>query len=64
MANLLSIPSPKEDIDGSMIRVVYYKEKDLDRIIEYCERDVITIAQVFRKLRNEKLLTENQIVHT
>ena len=33
MANILGIPSPKEDIDGSMVRQVYYEEKDLDRII-------------------------------
>jgi len=63
MANILGIPSPKEDIDGSMVRQVYYEEKDLDRIIDYCERDVITVAQVFLRLRNDDLLTEDQIFH-
>jgi len=62
MANILGIPSPKEDIDGSMVRDVYYEEKDLERIIHYCERDVITVAQVFLRLRNEELLTEDEIV--
>lgn len=61
MAHVLGIPSPKEDIDGSMVRDVYYNEKDLDRIIVYCERDVVTIAQVFLRLRNETLLEENEI---
>jgi hypothetical protein len=61
MANILGIPSPKEDIDGSMVRQVYYEEKDLDRIILYCERDVITVAQVFLRLRNDHLLEEEEI---
>jgi 3'-5' exonuclease len=61
MANVLGIPSPKEDIDGSRVREVYYKEKNLDRIIAYCELDVVTTAQVFLRLRNEDLLAENEI---
>jgi hypothetical protein len=63
MANILGIPSPKEDIDGSMVRDVYYEEHDLERIIHYCERDVITVAQVFLRLCNDALLTEDQILH-
>ncbi len=61
MAHILGIASPKEDIDGSMVRSVYYEEKDVDRIINYCERDVVTIAQVFLRLRNEELLDESEI---
>ncbi|MGC1514294.1 MAG: 3'-5' exonuclease [Maribacter sp.] len=61
MAHVLGIPSPKEDIDGSMVRDVFYKEKDLGRIISYCELDVLTTAQVFLRLRNEPILTEQEI---
>jgi len=61
MANILGIPSPKEDIDGSMVRDVYYIEKDLDRIVTYCELDVVTTAQVFLRLRNEELLEDSEI---
>ena len=61
MANVLGIPSPKEDIDGSMVREVFYKDKDLDRIITYCELDVVTTAQVFLRLRNNTLLAEDEI---
>lgn len=61
MANVLGIASPKEDIDGSMVRDVYYNEDDLDRIVKYCELDVITTAQVFLRLRNEELLVESEI---
>lgn len=62
LANILGIPSPKEDIDGSMVRHVYYVEKDLERIVRYCELDVITTAQVFLRLRNEVLLQADQII--
>lgn len=61
MAHVLGIPSPKEDIDGSMVRTVYYDENDLDRIITYCELDVLTTAQVFLRLRNESLLVEDEV---
>lgn len=61
MANVLGIPSPKEDMDGSMVRDVYYEENGLDRIITYCELDVVTTAQVFLRLRNDHLLSDEEI---
>lgn len=61
LANILGIPSPKQDIDGSKVRHVYYEEQDIDRIINYCELDVATTAQVFLRLRNELLLDANEI---
>lgn len=63
MAHVLGIPSPKEDIDGSMVRQVYYEDNDLERIIKYCEQDVITVAQIILRLRNDGLLTEDEIVY-
>ena len=56
MAHIFGVPTPKDDIDGSMVASVYYKDKDLNRIVEYCEKDVLTLANVFRKLRQEDLL--------
>ncbi|MFD2587906.1 3'-5' exonuclease [Croceitalea marina] len=61
MANVLGIPSPKDDMDGSMVRDVYYAKNDLDRIITYCELDVVTTAQVFLRLRGDELLEEEQV---
>ncbi|MEM9142496.1 MAG: 3'-5' exonuclease [Bacteroidota bacterium] len=61
LANILGIPSPKDDIDGSMVRDVYYEENNLERIVTYCEKDVITTAQVFLKMRNETLLSPESI---
>ena len=61
MAYVLGIPSPKDDIDGSEVRDVYYEENNVDRIITYCEKDTVTVAQIILKLRNEALLEEDEI---
>ncbi|MDG1571371.1 3'-5' exonuclease [Robiginitalea sp. M366] len=61
LAHILGIPSPKQDLDGSQIRSVYYEEQDVERIRKYCELDVITTAQVFLRLRGEDLLPEGNI---
>jgi uncharacterized protein YprB with RNaseH-like and TPR domain len=61
LAHILGIPSPKEDMDGSMVKDVFYEENDLNRIVSYCELDVVTTAQVFLKLRNENLLSQEEI---
>ena len=61
MAHVLGIPSPKEDIDGSMVRVVYYEQNDLKRIITYCELDVLTTAQVYLRLRNQPVLKDDEV---
>jgi len=64
MAHVLGIPTPKDDIDGSQVARVYYEEKNIDRIVTYCEKDVITIAQILLRLRNETLLEANEITHS
>ena len=63
MCKILNIPSPKEDIDGSQVGHVYYVDKDIDRIITYCEKDTIAVAQIFLRLRREDLLVEEEIIH-
>jgi hypothetical protein len=60
LAHVLGIPTPKDDIDGSMVGDVYWKEKNLKRIAEYCQKDVITVAQVYLRIIGEALIkTEN-----
>ena len=56
LAHVFNIPTPKDDIDGSMVSSIYYIEKDLFRIVKYCEKDVLTLANVFRRMRQEDLL--------
>ncbi|MBT8376833.1 MAG: 3'-5' exonuclease [Bacteroidia bacterium] len=63
LTNVLGIPSPKDDIDGSEVCRVYYKENDIDRIIRYCEKDTIAVAQILLRLRGDELLDESEIKH-
>jgi len=58
---MLDIPSPKEDIDGSMVGHVYWQEKELIRIVKYCGNDIIAVVQVLMKLARLPLLEEDHI---
>ena len=62
LANVLSVPTSKTDIDGSMVQHVYYKEKNLPRIVEYCQRDVVVVGNVVLRFKNKALLSEEDIV--
>ena len=63
LTHVLGIPSPKDDIDGSEVYRVYYEDKDIDRIIAYCEKDTIAVAQILLRLRGDELLHESNIKH-
>ncbi len=63
LTNVLGIPSPKEDIDGSEVYGVFYEENDIDRIVSYCERDTVAVAQIFLRLRGDQLLDDAEIKH-
>ena len=63
LTKILGIPSSKGDIDGSQVGHVFYVEKDIDRIVTYCEKDVIAVAQIFLRLRREDLLIDEEIIH-
>ena len=62
LAAALGVPSPKDDIDGSMVADVYWKEKNLQRIVTYCQKDVVTTANIILRFKNMSLLVEEQIV--
>lgn len=61
LAYTLGIPSPKENMDGSQVGKTYWHEDGLEKIRQYCERDVLTVAQVYLRLNNMPLLTEEQV---
>lgn len=63
LTHILGIPSPKDDIDGSMVCSVYYKDNNIDKIVTYCEKDTVAVAQILLRLRNEELLTDEEILH-
>jgi len=61
LAKALDIPSPKDDIDGSMVNSVYWGEKDVERIAVYCQKDVVTLAQVLLRFHCEPLIKQENI---
>jgi 3'-5' exonuclease len=61
LAHALAVPTPKDDIDGSMVSDVYYKEKNLNRIVTYCQKDVLTVAQIYLRMQGESLIKEEHI---
>jgi uncharacterized protein YprB with RNaseH-like and TPR domain len=61
LTTVLGIPTPKDDIDGSMVARVYYEEKDLPRIVHYCEKDVLAIAQILLRFKNLPGISEDRI---
>ena len=61
LAHLFGIPTPKDDIDGSMVADVYYRENDLLRIVKYCNKDVVTLVQLVMKFMGKDLLPDDSI---
>ena len=58
---IFKIPTPKDDMDGSQVAKVFYQDKDLDRIIHYCEKDVVATIQLFRKYQGDSLIDKEFI---
>lgn len=61
LTSILGIPTPKDDIDGSMVAGIYYVEKDIERIVRYCEKDVLAIAQVMLRFMNLPQISGDRI---
>ncbi|RYY39747.1 MAG: 3'-5' exonuclease [Chitinophagaceae bacterium] len=61
LAASLGVSSPKDDIDGSMVGNVYWKEKNLARIRTYCQKDVVTVAQVLLRFHCEGMIPDARI---
>ena len=61
LTHLFNIPSPKNDMDGSDVGRVYWEEKDLERIVEYCQNDTLAVAQLLLAYKGMPILTQEQI---
>ncbi len=60
---VFGIPTPKDDIDGSQIAEVFYKEKNIERISKYCQKDVVATMQVFMRMSGFPVIKEENIEH-
>jgi len=61
LTSILGIVSPKDDIDGSMVAGIYYGGNDIERIVHYCEKDVIAIARVLLRFMNLPEISDDKI---
>jgi 3'-5' exonuclease len=61
LAHTLNIDTPKDDIDGSKVHEVYWKEKNLTRIVTYCQKDVVTVAQILLRMNGEPLIKAENV---
>jgi hypothetical protein len=61
LAAVMGVPTPKDDIDGSMVGKVYWETGDLQRIADYCQKDVLTVAQLLLKFKGLPLIAKDGI---
>lgn len=64
LTSIFNIPTPKDDIDGSMVGDVYWKDKNLERIVEYCQKDTLAVAQLLLRYMGKAILNPEDIVIT
>lgn len=62
LAGIFNIPTPKDDIDGSDVARVYWEEKNLKRIVTYCQKDVLTVAQLLLRFMGQPLIEQKNVV--
>ncbi|RIH65253.1 3'-5' exonuclease [Mariniphaga sediminis] len=56
LCELFNIPTPKDDIDGSQVAGIYWEENDIDRIVRYCEKDTLAVANLLLKYKGDKII--------
>jgi predicted PolB exonuclease-like 3'-5' exonuclease len=61
LCNVFDIPTPKDEMDGSMVSTVFYEENDVAKIAKYCEKDVVATAQVLLKYCLLPIIEEKNI---
>jgi hypothetical protein len=64
LAHVFGIPTPKDDINGSDVAKVYWQDNDLKRIVTYCQKDVVAIAQLLLRYKGMSLIEEKDIIFT
>lgn len=61
LTTILGIPTPKDDIDGSMVAGIFYNDDDIKRIVYYCEKDVLAVARVILRFMNLPGIDDDKI---
>ncbi|MFH0895366.1 MAG: ribonuclease H-like domain-containing protein [Bacteroidota bacterium] len=61
LAAVFGIPSPKEETDGSQVSRLYWEEKNMKQIVDYCHKDVATVVQIMMNFLGEPMIDESNI---
>ncbi|MCU0445653.1 MAG: 3'-5' exonuclease [Microscillaceae bacterium] len=61
LCHIFGVPTPKDEMDGSMVSTVFWDENNAAKIARYCEKDVIATIQVFLKYCLQDLIPESHI---
>lgn len=62
LAHVLGLPSPKDEMDGSMVGKTFYEEKNLEKIEKYCKKDVVTLVRVYNRFAGLGNLNDEDII--
>ena len=63
LANILGLPSPKQDMDGSMVGTAYWKNHELEKIVQYCCNDVMTLANVYLRIKGDVTFNQEDVMY-
>lgn len=67
LAATMGVPSPKDDIDGSMVGELYWsgdeeqRASNLKRIAVYCQKDVVTTGNIILRFKNLEMVHPDDI---
>jgi len=64
LTHIFNIPSPKNDMDGSDVAKVYWEDKNLDRIVKYCQNDTLAVAQLLLRFMGKTLIKVKEISYS
>lgn len=61
LTEIFNIPTPKDDIDGSMVGKVFWEENNIERIKTYCQKDVVSVVRLLQRWQNIEIQHDNKI---
>ena len=61
LCELFNIESPKNDMDGSDVGRVFWEEKNLLKIVDYCRNDTLAVAQLILAYKGLVQLKKSEV---